>query len=146
MAKTFKPITINLIEEGRLVASLDEELARVTRALIGHVKKYGKDAAKKARAELALKIVVRFEGGEDASDYSVSAAISGKLPGRPVHATLALHEQEQTGEDTLFVRASGSSTDSPRQMRIATDDGRAVDPVTGEIMEPKAPKGRKDNA
>lgn len=65
-------------------------------------------------------------------------------------ATLTIHSDDQDGTPTLFVRSSGSSPDEdPRQMKLATDDGRAIDPetheaidkTTGEVTEaPKKPK------
>jgi hypothetical protein len=50
-----------------------------------------------------------------------------------------------TGEPALFVRASGSTTDDPRQAVLATEDGRTVDTATGEVLEPekKATASRK---
>jgi hypothetical protein len=51
-------------------------------------------------------------------------------------------EQNDDGEDTLFVAASGSRKDSPKQQTLCTEDGRpvidgeVVNPETGEIAEP----------
>lgn len=142
MGKKYAALTLDLVEEGRLKASLDEELLKAGRALIAHVAKYGPDATKKSKAEVTLKLSISVVSPEDGS-YAISGAISSKTPGRPAHATLAIHEQEQTGEDTLFVRAAGSSADTPRQMKLATDDGRGVHPVTGEVIPPKDQKKKE---
>lgn len=135
MAKTFKPLTFDLIEEGRLKESLDEEIARASRALLLHVKKYGEESTAKSKAEVTLKITFAPQSASDGA-YSVRGAISSKLPGRPIHETLAIHETEQTGEESLFVRSSGSDNTTPRQMKLATEDGRGIDPRTGEILPP----------
>jgi hypothetical protein len=37
----------------------------------------------------------------------------------------------------LFVRNSGSSASTPRQGKLCTDDGRAIDPKTGEVLDRK---------
>lgn len=136
MGKKFVPIRFGLIEEGRLAASLDEELARAAKALVAHVQKWGPDVTKKSRATVTLKVDFAPQSAEDGS-YSITASVASRLPGRPVHATLAIHEAEQTGEETLFVRASGSDGTTPRQMKFATDDGLAVDPKTGEVIDHK---------
>jgi hypothetical protein len=140
--KKYAPISFDLIEEGRLAASLDEEIHRASRELLKHVQKYGPDATKKSKAEVTLKITLSPENAADGS-YSIVGAINSKIPGRPAHATLAIHEQEQTGEETLFVRASGSDSTTPRQMKLATDDGKAIDPNTGEVLEPPSKKDAK---
>lgn len=117
MPKRFVPLSFNLIEEGRLAASVDESLAELTRKLIDHVKKYGADATVKSKAELAIKVTIQFDGGDDAADYSVKGQITAKYPGRPSYVTKAVQDCEQTGEETLFVRTSGS--DARRDAREA---------------------------
>lgn len=139
MGSRFKPLSFDLIEEGRLKEALDQELTRTSKALLDHVRKYGVEATEKSKAEVTLKI--QF-GSKSASDgaYSVRGSITSKLPGRPVHETLAIHETEQTGEESLFVRASGSDSAPPRQLKLATEDGRAIDPRTGEVLPPPTKK------
>ena len=132
------PLKFDLIEEGRFKDSVDTALAKAMSELLQHVRKHGPETTVKSKAELNIKITLCFDGAEE-TDYSVKAAVSMKIPGPPVHVTKAIHEVEQTGEETLFVRASGSSDDSPRQMRLATDDGRGIDPKTGKPFPPLRP-------
>ena len=139
MGKRLVPVRFNLIEEGRLAESLDKAISDATQKLLWHVKEYGHEVTIKSKASVDLKITVQFDGAE-IDDFSIKAAIKTTLPGRPIHVTKAIHTEEQTGEEFLFIRASGSSTDTPRQGRLATDDGRAVDPVSGEAVAPAAPK------
>ena len=131
MGKKLVPVRFNLIEEGRLAESLDKAISDATQKLLWHVKEYGHEATVRSKASVDLKITVQFDGAE-IDDFSIKAAIKTTLPGRPIHVTKAIHTEEQTGEEFLFIRASGSSTDTPRQGRLATDDGRAVDLATGE--------------
>ena len=135
------------IEEGRLSASVDETLAETARKLIAHVRKYGPKATTKSKAEVTVKIVLQFDGtgcAEDAEDtleggdFSLKGSISVKQPGRPANVTRAVHGKEQDGTDVLWVRTSGTDGDSPRQGKLCTDDGRAIDPGTGEVIPPKS--------
>lgn len=142
MGKKYAPLALGLIEEGRLAKSLDDEIARGARHLVQHVREYGRDATKKSKVEVTLKVTISPVGDENG--YVVAGAISTKTPGRPLHTTMAVHEQEQTGEDVLFVRKTGSSSDDPRQMRLATDDGRGVHPQTGEILPPMTDRKKKE--
>lgn len=146
LKKILKPLTFHLIEEGRLAKSLDEEITRARRELLEHVNKYGAAQTTKSKAKVVLEIVLEPENAEDGS-YSVTGTIKTTVPGRPAMSTLALASVDQDGEETLFVRASGSSADPPRQMKLATDDGRAIDPETQEPLPPKKPAAdEKENA
>lgn len=133
----YAPLTLSLIEEGRFLEHADEDLSKLMHALAEHVKKYGKDLAIGAKAELGIKITLKFEG-RDLTDYSVKTVTNLKLPGRPAEVTIAVAATEQTGEETLFVRNSGSGKDTPHQAKLATEDGRTIDPSTGK---PKPKKG-----
>ena len=141
MAARFTPLQFALIEEGRLAAAIDDEVQEAAAKLLAHVKKYGPEATVKAKAEVTLKVTIMFDGADE-SDYSIKGAISSKIPGRPCHVTKAMSGQEQTGEEVLFVRASGSDASSPRQGKLATDDGRAIDLGTGKPTAP-APTDRE---
>lgn len=143
MAFKMVPLSFDLIEEGRFKQSVNDALAKTMRELLAHVQKYGAEVTAKSKGELNIKIVLQFDGAEE-TDYSVKASISTKIPGPPVHTTKAIHEIEQTGEDMLFVRASGSSSETPRQRRLCTEDGRPIDPTKGEAppLPPPEPKGK----
>lgn len=131
---THSPLTLDLIEEGRFMEHANEDLSKLMHALTEHVKKYGRDLSIGTKAQLNIKVVLKFEG-RDVSDFSVLTTTELKLPGRPAEVTVAVAATEQTGEETLFVRNSGSAHDNPKQARLATDDGRAIDPKTGKARE-----------
>lgn len=136
---------LSQIEEGELERSLNEKIESEAQYLIGHTRRYGISATAKHKCVIQLSITIEpgdgrrgGKGGvEEAEDYLVSGKITTKRPGRPTRMTRVIHEQEQTGEDVLFVRASGSDEGDPRQMKLATRDGRAVDPETGEARPHK---------
>ena len=139
--KKFTPVSFDLVEEGRLKQSLDESIADATRTLIAHVQKYGPDVTAKAKAIVSLKLTVQVDNPAE-GDYSLKGEISLKMPGRPSHTTKAIHEIDDDGVDTLFVRASGSTNETPLQQRLATEDGRPIDLATGKVAPP-APDAKK---
>lgn len=135
MAKgKFKPLELEDVDEGRFMASVNADLAAIQKALIEHVKQYGKDRTKGATAKLSISVTVKFEA-RDESDYSVKAATKKETPGRPPSLTVAIADEEQDGTPCLFVRNSGSTPDNPRQTVLATLDGRTVDPKTQKVKD-----------
>lgn len=128
--QSFEAVQVALIDEGRFLIDMDADLKGAILALMKHVKAHGIEATKGAKAEVTAKIAIRFDG-LDESDFSIRTALKVAVPGRPPHATKAVAEY-QKGEEGLFVRASGSTDDmDPRQMRLATKDGRVIDPESG---------------
>ena len=136
--KKFEPLRFKLIEEGRLARALDDEINKAAKAILEHAKLWPKDT--KAKSQVVLTVTFSPESVDDGS-YAVESTITGKRPARPKHASLAIHDTDQeTSEDTLFVRASGSDAVTPRQLKLATDDGRAIDQDTGKAIPPKEKK------
>lgn len=130
MGKTYAPLTVELIEEGNFVEHVNEELTKVSNALLSHVAKFGVAGTKGAKAKLVVTITLEHEGTSD-GDYEIETKFKAETPARPKQTTRAVHEaDEKTGEELLMVRASGSDESSPRQLKLATLDGRAVDPDT----------------
>jgi hypothetical protein len=131
MATKFKGLQFSLIDEGRFERECDEELQSLMKQLIQYKRKYGKDKAEGAKAVLTVKVSLQFDGRDDA-DFSIKGTISKQTPARPPSLTVAVEGDEQDGEPTLFVRASGSTDDTPRQSVLSTKDGRVVDLKSGE--------------
>lgn len=133
MSKKFDPVSISLIEEGRFMENMNADLREVIKRLIGHVREHGYEQTKGAKAELTATISIKFDG-MDETDYSIKTATKMKLPGRPAHATKAVCVYDE-GKHDLFARASGTTDEDPRQGRLATQDGRAIDQETGKAKE-----------
>lgn len=136
------PLTLEGVEEGRFLVHANEDLEKLMKHLADHVKKHGKDVSIGAKAELTMKVTIKFEG-RDLADYSVKSATSLKLPGRPAEVTIAIGERDQTGEQTLFVRPSGSDHEPPVQKKLATDDGRPIDQKSGKAKEKEKDKEKE---
>jgi len=135
MAK-FKPLTLDLIEEGTLKRDLEEQLENLQRALCVYVEEHGAQA-EKAVATLKLTIKIRCESVDD-NAFSVTGKIDKQIPTRPARSTLAIMDHDENERPTLFAQASGTSRTDPKQGKLMTDDGRAIDPATGEVAAPKA--------
>lgn len=131
--KAFVPIRLALVEEGELAKDVDQALQDASKSLLHHVRRHDED--KKASAEVTLKI--RFSVGDpELGTYEIKSSISQKLPGRPSVITKAMEGQDPGGPDTLFVvRPSGSDGAHPAQKKFSTNDGRPVDPATGQVAQ-----------
>jgi len=131
MATRMVPLELGLIDEGKLLNDVNDDLKLTIADLIKYKLKY-KDKAIGAKAELCLKVKIEIDESEDG--YSIKGDISRKLPSRPSRVTMAIEDKEQDGEPTLFVRKSGSSHDSPRQQTIGDVLQEAAD-KTGASVE-----------
>lgn len=134
-----EPLDLALIEEGRFAAEINAALARLQAAMVRYVKTHGVEKATKAKAKLQIGVTLQFEG-PNAEDFSVKGELRESVPSRPAVVTRALADWTDEGEPALFVRASGSTADDPRQGVLATEDGRVVDTTTGEVLEPEQRK------
>lgn len=144
--KKFSPLAFDLLEEGNLKKSLDASLADARARLLAHIARYGTESTGKSKAKVTLEVTIAPTAssaepdGKSFATYSITSNIKSTLPGRPSVASLAIHQADQvTGEDDLFVRASGSSEgEDPRQMKLATKDGRAIEQDTGKAVDKPA--------
>lgn len=134
MATTYKPLTVELLDEGRVLRALEAEFKTAQRALCIYADKHG-DKSAKAKATVTLKLEIEVVNPDDGGQFVVLAKIDSKAPARPVKVTSAFGELDEEGRPSLFARASGSTEGDPRQMVLATEDGDLVDPKTGEVVK-----------
>jgi len=125
MAAKFVPLTLNLIEEGQFLADLDAALAEAQRKLIEFVELEGAKA-KKAKSVLKIAIALTAADVENAA-YTIATEIKTTYPGRLNQVSLAVQEYTDDQQPALFVRASGSDEDSPRQGKLFTRHDLADD-------------------
>ena len=135
MGKKYKAMRLKDIDEGRFAEAIDEEIRETAKKHIAHVAKFGSQIDGKTKSQVIAKLTIEYDGNSDGI-YTLKGEIANKLPARPSNVTRAFHEQEQDGEDTLLVRVSGSDGSNPRQQKLCTDDGRAIDPESGEVAAP----------
>lgn len=131
MALKMVPMTSDLIDEGEMLEALNEEMIRAQRSIEAYRKRWGEDALKAGiQVELKIKFVCL-----DTSEgmYRTEWSLDTKRPKRPKSTSTAIASEDEAGNPALFVRSSGSADDDdPRQLKLATKDGRVVDPVTGK--------------
>lgn len=139
MANKYVPIEFELIAEGEALSDLNREIRTAVSALHNHQQRCAR--VEGGRSPLGAKAVVTmkitFQQLTEAAD--IKFEVSSKLPPRPAHVTTAAEGVDDDGKHTLMVPRSGTTADDPRQGRLATHDGRAVDLETGEPREPVAP-------
>jgi hypothetical protein len=133
MATAFVPLTGQLIDEGEFIGDLNLELAELQDAIVKYCRLHG-EKAKGAVAALDIKIAIKVENVDDQA-YSVKTSIKATHPKRPASISLAMGGTGDDGKRALFVRKSGSDESNPRQMKLATKDGRAIDLDTGVPTE-----------
>lgn len=139
----FRPLQVELIEEGRFLKELNEQLRKIQTEHVNFVRVHGPDKTKGSTSKINASITLKFEGGDAGEMFSIKAEMSKKTPIRPAAVTAAIAGEEQDEVPALFVRACGSGKDDPRQGILATQDGRLVDPATGEVAEKTAKPAKK---
>lgn len=130
MAIKMQPMTSELIDEGEMLEALNEEMICAQRSIEAYRKKWGENALKAGiQVELKIKFVcLDAENGM----YRTEWLLDTKRPKRPKSTSTAIAAEDDAGNPALFVRSSGSDgDDDPRQLKLATRDGRVVNPETG---------------
>lgn len=125
MSKEFCPLSLDLIDEGRFMEQAGKDLAELQAYLSTYCQEHG-DKAKGGRAKLTIEVTLVCEDPEQ-DLFSIKALVRKTLPSRPPSVTAAIGNENQLGEQCLFVRTSGSTEDNPRQSILCTKDGRAVE-------------------
>ena len=127
MAK-FKPLELEDIEEGDFLQDLRHEFKDLQRRLIAFARQYP-EKAEKVPATLTVKLKAMCENA-DGKAYSLKVGFKTDMPKRPETVSAAFAAEDDDGDEVLFVQASGSSTGNPRQLKLATRDGRTVNQET----------------
>lgn len=133
-ATQFVPLTGQLIDEGDFLKRLDKELADLSDTIVRFCHEHGA-AALKCKGELNIKLALKIENPED---LAVSLKISMKPvpPQPPATVSMVMGGVHDDGKKmALFVRASGSDRSHPKQLKLATHDGRIIDQDTGEVLD-----------
>lgn len=132
-ATVFVPLTGRLIDEGTFLDDLDQELRELQRALVNYRHTYG-EKSKGAVAKLKIEIAIGIANPDDDA-YIVKAGMKAEHPKRPATVSLAMGGVDDDGKLALFVRKSGSDDAHPRQLKLATKDGKVINQETGEVLD-----------
>lgn len=131
MASKYSALSIDLIDEGRFVKEINDATQKAAKGLLEYQRKHGKDRTRGAKATVTVKVTIAADKETDA--FMVRGDIQEKIPSRPPVIDLAIEECDDAGNDTLFMRKTGGTADSPRQGVLTTREGEVVDQVTGEV-------------
>jgi hypothetical protein len=127
-----EPLQLALVDEGRFLSEANTELMALQRRLMAYVAEHG-DAADGAKAKLTLEVTLCVENPSQGF-FSIKAVAKSTVPARPASVSMAVANARLGDEPALYVRPSGSDEQTPRQTKLCTADGRAIDPATGEVM------------
>lgn len=125
------PLTVELLEEGRFLAETNKKLRELQADMVRYIEEHG-DSSKGAKGVLTLKISIISNGPDQIIGLKTERKTT--MPSEPANMTYAIAEETAKGELALFVRATGSDTDSPKQTKLCTADGQTINPETGELM------------
>ncbi len=127
--KQLTALTVQLIDEGRFLEGLNDELIELMRELSSHCNKYGVEA-KNAKAKLDISIVL-VANPDDELAFLVTGQSKKVPPAVPAVTTTTIQDGRVLG-----VRPSGSTSDSPEQQVFCGKDGRPVDQKTRKLKRP----------
>lgn len=134
MATQYVPLTPALIDEGLFIEDMNQELASLQSGLVQFLKQYG-EKAEKAVAKLTIEIALKVENVNDEGAYSIKTTMKATLPKRPASVSIAMGGVDDHDRMALFVRKTGSDSDTPKQAKLATRDGRTIDTKSGDVLE-----------
>lgn len=133
-ASQFVPLTAGLIDEGQFIQDLDDELRDVQEA-ISKYRRVHSTKSKSAKAKLTIEIELGVEGDGEEDVFSVKTSMKTTLPKKPASVSIAMGGQDDDGRMALFVRRAGSDDHHPKQLKLATQDGKIIDQDTGEVLD-----------
>jgi len=110
---------------------LNRSFDELQKQLREFVEEHGRES-KGAVAEVSIKLKGKVEDPDD-DYYSFKTDIQFKPASEPSFVSRAFGGTSQDGRKVLLVRTSGSDEDDPRQLKLATNDGRTI--RDGEVLE-----------
>ena len=118
-----KPLSLDLIEQGRYQQRLDRSVRNAARYLARYIEHFGQAAV---GASYTLGFKVKLVVGDHGKVNIRTGRIIHTEPGEPGEETVAKALMYGEGQYDLFVPVAGSDRD-PEQSKLFTDDGRAID-------------------
>lgn len=134
MATKFLPLSLALINEGQFLEDIDDDLRELQRKLANFQRTYGIESLK-AVAKLKIEISLKVENDESDGAFSITTSVATIEPKRPKTLSLAIGGVDEDNNMALFVRASGSDENHPKQLKLATKNGQVINQETGEILD-----------
>ena len=117
-----KPLSLDLIEQGRHMEEWKETIARGAEFLAGFIDQHGQAAAG-AKVTLHATIILRVR--PDGRRIEIRTAVRKCYPGRPSEITEGYAALLTDQHFAIVVPESGSDRD-PHQAKLFSDDGRSL--------------------
>lgn len=130
-AVRYVPLTLDLIDEGRLLSLVNKDFQKMNSDLIALRKLYGLrlDGSK---AVLTMKVTLICDP-VDKGHFIIKSQSDVKMPTRPGTLTIADSGMDETDQPCLFVKTTGSSRTHPRQAQMFGDQGEALDDIGKKV-------------
>jgi hypothetical protein len=135
----FVEISAERLEDCKFLEKLNAKLAETAQSIHDYRSKYRANA-KTARAVLTVKIEVIAEPREclpgdltNSASWLVQTEFEVKKPKDHPGQSVPVCVTDDEGRPKLFVQRSGGFDGDPLQLRLATQDGRGINPETHEI-------------
>lgn len=133
MAETLKVVSLDNIDEGRFMEMANEAFVKLQEEMVQFANLHG-DKADKAIGGIVIQVKVGCVNAKDGA-FGLITQIKTVLPTPPAKATFAMASNRDSKHPRLFCRPSGTGKDTPAQALLTTEDGRVIDPATGEVLE-----------
>jgi len=131
-----QPLELEKIEEGRFLALFRKSLAEVQAAIGRRIAEYP-DSRKGVKAVVTAEVAFELSG-DDLDVIAITTSLKHKTPAPPKGRSTGVLDTTDAGAHAVFVRPSGSARGAPTQGRLCTEDGKSIDPETGEIVDAAA--------
>lgn len=146
MHSKFTPFELDKLNEGKLLAEINHDMAKLQAEMIAYAQRYGAEA-EKAKAVLNVKLSVICVD-PDSHQFAVRVESATTLPKRPADVAVAfIDEDAESGSSEMLVRtfAARTSDPGPKLPFPQAEDGMEIDPKTGE-ERPKASPAAADGS
>lgn len=129
MPSGYKPLEWGDVEEGRFLDDMNAGLLALQKSFIRTAHNYKTPC----KAIIVARLTLAYDP-EQPEPFSIQAEIKRKLPDPPASRFGAREGREEGGAPVLLVLRSGAADgDHPGQLKLCTQDGRTIDPETGEV-------------
>lgn len=120
---SLEPLTLELIEGGKLKADFGAAFEAVQSAIMAHCDRYG-SRAEGAVASLSLTIKLKAANPVDFF-FEISSDLKITPPARPQIKTSGVGEHRKAGQPIITCRSEGTDYDDPRQSTIFSEAEKA---------------------
>lgn len=135
----FVELSVDRLNDCTFLGDMNAKLAEAVQSIHDYRAKY-KNNAKTVKAVLTVQVEIIAEPREpqpgqakNQAGWLIQTHINVKRPKDHPGQSMPVCMNGQDGQPKLFVQRAGSFDGDPTQLRLATEDGRGINPETHEI-------------